>query len=415
MRRVAVSGIGVVSPLGNSATEVLANARSGRSGVRRLDIPFATRLAAPIAATAQFEPGTDFDAIKAKMLDRFSMFALFAANQAVQGSQGAFAELDASRAGVFVGTGIGGTLSMDAGYQTLYGEQSDRIKPFTILMGMHNAAAAWIGIEHGLRGPNMTYSNACASSTVAIGEAWMRVAYGQLDVAIAGGSEAPLSPGSLKAWDALRTVASMDTQDPSASCRPFSKNRSGMVLGEGAAMLVIEPWDRAVARGAQILGEILGYGQSNDASHITQPSVAGQAAAMQAALQAARLDPQAVDAINAHGTGTQANDRSETAAIRAVFGRRAEQIPISATKAIHGHLLGAAGALECVLSLLAMQEAVALPTMHLQQSDPECDLDYVANCARVGFAARVMLSNSFAFGGMNAVLALRGVGANGAC
>lgn len=415
MRRVAVSGIGVISPLGNSAAAVSANARAGRSGVRRLDIPFATRLAAPIAATVQFEPGTDFDIVKARMLDRFSLLALFAANQAVQGSHGALTEFDAARAGVFVGTGMGGTLSMDAGYQTLYGEQSDRIKPFTVLMGMHNAAAAWIGIEHGLRGPNMTYSNACASSTVAIGEAWMRVAYGQLDVAIAGGSEAPLSPGSLKAWDALRTVASMDTQDPSTSCRPFSKNRSGMVLGEGAAMLVIEPWDRAVARGAQIFGEILGYGQSNDASHITQPSVAGQAAAMHAAMQAARLDPQAVDAINAHGTGTQANDRTETAAIRAVFGRRAEQIPISATKAMHGHLLGAAGALECVLSLLAMQEAVALPTMHLQQADPECDLDYVANLARVGFAARVMLSNSFAFGGMNAVLVLRGVDASGGC
>jgi 3-oxoacyl-[acyl-carrier-protein] synthase II len=256
----------------------------------------------------------------------------------------------------------------------------------------------------------MTYSTACSSSTVAIGEAWMRVACGQLEVAIAGGSEAPLSPGSLKAWEALHTVATMDAQDPSASCRPFSKNRSGMVLGEGAAMLVIEPWDRALARGAPVIGEILGYGQSNDASHITRPSVAGQAAAMAAALLAARTDPQEVDAINAHGTGTQANDRAETAAIRAVFGNRADQIPISATKAMHGHLLGAAGALECVLSLLAMRHEVAMPTMHLQQPDPECDLDYVSNEARVGVAARVMLSNSFAFGGTNAVLVLQHAG-----
>ena len=413
MRRVVVSGIGVVSPLGNSAAEVLANARAGRSGVRRLDISFANRLSAPIAATIHLDPTLDFDAFKARMLDRFSMLALFAANQAVQGSHGALAMLDRARAGVFVGTGMGGAHSMDASYQTLYGERSDRIKPFTVLMGMHNAAAAWIGIEHDLRGPNMTYSTACSSSTVAIGEAWMRVASGQLDVAIAGGSEAPLSPGSLKAWDALRTVAAMDVDDPSASCRPFSKNRSGMVLGEGAAMLIIEPWERARARGAPVLGEILGYGQSNDASHITQPSVAGQAAAMQAALLAARTDPQAVDAINAHGTGTQANDRTETAAIRAVFGVRAEQIPISATKAIHGHLLGAAGALECVLSLLAMQDAIALPTMHLQQPDPECDLDYVANIARLNVAARVMLSNSFAFGGTNAVLVLQRAAPNG--
>lgn len=409
MRRVAVSGIGVVSPLGNSTAEVLANARAGRSGVRRLETSFASRLAAPIAATAHIDEGVGhgIDAGKARMLDRFSLFALIAANQAVQGSGDALAGLDPTRAGVFVGTGMGGTHSMDEGYQTLYGERSDRIKPYTILMGMHNAAAAWIGIEHGLQGSNMTYSTACSSSTVAIGEAWLRVASGQLEVVIAGGAEAPLSPGSLKAWEALHTVATMDPADPAASCRPFSKNRSGMVLGEGAAMLVIEPWERAVARGAHILGEVLGYGQSNDASHITRPSLAGQASAMAAALQAARVAPQEVDAINAHGTGTQANDRTETAAIRAVFGARAAHIPISATKAMHGHLLGAAGALECVLSLLAMQHEVALPTMHLQQPDPDCDLDYVPNTARAGVAAQVMLSNSFAFGGTNAVLVLR--------
>jgi 3-oxoacyl-[acyl-carrier-protein] synthase II len=389
---------------------VLANARAGRSGVRRLATPFASRLTAPIAATASFDEGVDFDPGQARMLDRFSLLALFAANQAVQEAHGALSNVDRERAGVFVGTGMGGTLTMDGGYQTLYGEQSDRIKPFTILMGMHNAAAAWIGIEHGLRGPNLTYSTACSSSTVAIGEAWMRVACGQLDVAIAGGSEAPLSPGSLKAWEALHTVATMDAQDPAASCRPFSKNRSGMVLGEGAAMLVIEPWDRAKARGADILGEILGYGQSNDASHITRPSVEGQAAAMNAALRAAGVDRRDVDAINAHGTGTQANDRTETAAIRAVFATHADRIPISATKAMHGHLLGAAGALECVLSLLAMQHEVGLPTMHLQLADPDCDLDYVANAAREGLQAQVMLSNSFAFGGTNAVLVMRRAG-----
>jgi len=408
MRRVAVSGIGVVSPLGNSAAEVLANARAGRSGIRRLDIPFAGRLSAPIAGTAHFDQEAHFDTSKARMLDRFSMFALFAANQAVEGSHGALAGPDRSRVGVFLGTGMGGTLTMDSGYQTLYGEDSDRIKPFTILMGMHSAAAAWIGIEHALRGPNMTYSTACSSSAVAIGEAWMRVAFGQLDVAIAGGAEAPLSPGSLKAGEALHTVAVMDADDPSASCRPFSMNRSGMVLGEGAGMLVIEPWERATARGASILGEVMGYGLANDAIHITRPSVEGQAAAMSSALQSAQIGPREVDAINAHGTGTQANDCTETAAIKAVFGDRAHQIPISATKAMHGHLLGAAGAVECVLSLLAMRHSVLLPTMHLQQPDPDCDLDYVPNQAREGAAARTMLSNSFAFGGTNAVLVLRG-------
>jgi len=407
MRRVAVSGIGVVSPLGNGAAELFGNARAGRSGIHRLDIPFAPRLLAPLAATARFDETEHFDATRLRTLDRFSLFALYAAQQAVDDSHSALLGIDRSRAGVFVGNGMGGTLTMDAGYKTLYGDASNRIKPFTILMGMQNAAAAWVGIEHDLRGPNMTYSTACSSSTVAIGEAWMRVACGQLDVALAGGTEAPLSNGSLKAWEALRTLASIDAEEPSASCRPFSKNRSGMVLGEGAAMLVIEPWDRALARGAPIHGEILGYGLSSDASHITRPSVQGQATAMRAALQSAAIGPHAVEAINAHGTGTLANDRTETAAIKAVFGDRAHSIPISATKALHGHLLGAAGALECVLSLLAMRHEVALPTMHLQTPDPDCDLDYVANRARDGVAARTMLSNSFAFGGTNAVLVLR--------
>lgn len=407
MRRVAVTGIGVVCPLGNGTSEVFANAHAGRSGVHCLDSPFGNRLTAPLAATSRLDEANQFEPAKARMLDRFSMFALIAANQAAASSHDAIARVDRARVGVFVGTGMGGTHTMDDGYKTLYEDGSNRIKPFTILMGMHNAAAAWIGMEHDLRGPNLTYSTACSSSAVAIGEAWMRVACGQLEVAIAGGAEAPLSCGSLKAWEALHTVASVNAHAASASCRPFSADRTGMVLGEGAAMIVLEPWARAQSRGAEILGEVLGYGLSNDASHITRPSVAGQAAAMCAALQSAGIESQEVDAINAHGTGTKANDSTETAAIRSVFGRRAAEIPISATKAIHGHLLGAAGALECVLSLLAMRHSVALPTMHLQTPDPECDLDYVPNCARDGFAARTMLSNSFAFGGTNAVLVLR--------
>ncbi|WP_296446174.1 beta-ketoacyl-[acyl-carrier-protein] synthase family protein [Rhodoferax sp. UBA5149] len=407
MRRVAVTGIGVVSPLGNSAAEVYVNAHAGRSAILRLEVSFAHRLAAPLAATAHFEGADHFEPPKLRMLDRVSQFAVVAANQALLDARCDGDPIDRSRAGVFVGTGMGGSQTSDDGYKTLYGDESDRIKPFTVLMGMHNAAAAWIGIEHVLRGPNLTYSTACSSSAVAIGEAWLRVASGSIDMAIAGGTEAPLSFGSLKAWEALHTLASIDVDEPSASCKPFSKNRSGMVLGEGAAMLVLEPWDNAVARGAPIHGEILGYGLSTDASHITRPSVEGQAAAMRAALQSAALAPSAVDAINAHGTGTQANDAVESAAIKAVFGDRAYRIPISATKALHGHLLGAAGALECVLSLLAMQHAVALPTMHLQTPDPACDLDYVPNAARDGLAVRTMLSNSFAFGGTNAVLVLR--------
>jgi 3-oxoacyl-[acyl-carrier-protein] synthase II len=406
-QRVAVTGIGVVSPLGNNPTEVYCNAHAGRSGVQRLEVPFAHRLVAPLAASVQFMGSHHFEPPRLRMLDRASQFAIAAANQALDQANRALDRVERSRVGVFVGTAMGGSLTSDEGYKILYGDSSDRIKPFTVLMGMHNASASWIGIEHGLRGPNLTYSTACSSSAVAIGEAWRRVAAGDLDVAIAGGTEAPLSFGSMKAWEALHTLAAIDADDPACSCKPFSKTRSGMVLGEGAAMLVLESWKSAVTRGAAIQGEILGYGLSTDASHITRPSVQGQADAMRAALHSTGLDASEVDAINAHGTGTQANDMVETAAIKAVFGERAHQIPISATKAIHGHLLGAAGALECVLSLLAMQHAVSLPTMHLQTSDPECDLDYVPNAARSNATTRTMLSNSFAFGGTNAVLVLR--------
>lgn len=407
MRRVAVTGIGVVSPLGNSSGEIFQNACAGRSRVHRLDASFAHRLIAPLAATTTFDGAQHFDLAKLRMLDRVSQFALVAAGDALTDSQIRLSELDLSRAGVFVGTGMAGTQSNDEGYKTLYGDASDRIKPFTVLLGMHNAPAGWIGIEHGFRGPNLTYSTACSSSAVAIGEAWLRVANGSIDLALAGGSEAPLSFGSLKAWEALHTLASIDPTDASTSCKPFAKNRSGMVLGEGAAMLVLEAWDAAVARNATIHGEIIGYGLTTDAGHITRPSVDGQAAAMRAALKSAAIDGTAIDAINAHGTGTQANDPVETAAIRAVFGEHARRLPISATKAMHGHLLGAAGALECVLSLLAMQHQVMLPTVHLNVPDPECDLDYVANVARTNVSVRTMLSNSFAFGGTNAVLVLR--------
>ncbi len=409
MKRVAITGVGVVSPLGHHAQEVFEAARSGRSAIRRLDIPGVHRLAVPLAATVQFDGADHFDPPQHRLMDRVSQFAVVAARRAIADAQCELTEIERERTGVFLGTGMGGTLSTDEGYQTLYAEQSDRIKPMMILKGMHNAPAAWIGIEHGLLGPNMTYSTACSSSSVAIGEAWLRLASGALDVAIAGGSEAPLSLGSLKAWEAMHTLASMDADDPATSCKPFSRNRSGMVLGEGAALVVLECWDRAKARGALIHGELIGYGLTTDASHIARPSVDGQAAAMRAALTAAGISAQEVDAINAHGTGTPANDSVETAAIKRVFGARAGHIPISATKALHGHLLGAAGALEFVLTLLALQHNVALPTMHLRVPDPECDLDYVPNTAREGAAGRTMLSNSFAFGGTNAVLALRAV------
>ena len=347
MRRVAVTGMGVVSPLGNGASQAFAQARAGHSGVHCLQASFTDRLTAPLAATASFNGADHFEPPKLRMLDRVSQFALVAASQAVADARADFPQADRGRVGVFLGTGMGASQTSDDGYKTLYGDRSDRIKPFTVLMGMHNAPAAWIGIEHDLRGPALTYSTACSSSAVAIGEAWLRVAHGALDVAIAGGAEAPLTFGSLKAWEALHTLAAVDPVDPSCSCKPFSANRSGMVLGEGAAMLVLESWDHAVARGAPIHGEILGCGLATDVGHITRPSVEGQVAAMVAALQSASIEASAIDAINAHGTGTPANDAVETAAIKAVLGQRAYQVPISATKSMHGHLLGATAALEC--------------------------------------------------------------------
>jgi 3-oxoacyl-[acyl-carrier-protein] synthase II len=274
-------------------------------------------------------------------------------------------------------------------------------------MAMQNAPAAWIALEHGFTGPNLTFSTACSSSAVAIGEAWSRIRQGEVDIILAGGAEAPLTLGVLKAWESLRTVATMDANNPESSCKPFSKNRSGLVLGEGAAVIVLEAWEHAVARGAQIHAELIGYGLCTDTGHITRPSSEGQARAMHLAIASAGIEVTDIGYINAHGTGTVANDAVETAAIKQVFGPAAYEIPISSTKSTHGHLLGAAGALELMASILALQSRTAPPTMHLHEPDQECDLDYVPNEARKNLDIAVAMSNSFAFGGTNAVLIVR--------
>jgi 3-oxoacyl-[acyl-carrier-protein] synthase II len=404
MNAVAITGLGVVSPLGNDADTFYRALLDGRSGIRHLESRLKERLGTRIGATVAFDSASHFPAPKLRMLDRVSQFALVAAGQAIAQSRGALEGIDRRRAGVFVGTGMGGSESTDEGYHTLYADNSDRVKPFCVLMAMTNAPAAWIGLDHGLQGPNLTYSTACSSSTVAIGEAARRIAHGECDVAVAGGAEAPLSFGTIKAWEALKTLANEDPRDPGASCKPFSRDRSGLVLGEGAAMLVLEDERRARARGAPILATIVGYGLATDATHITRPSVAGQAAAMRLALEDSGLGPDAVGYINAHGTGTAANDSVETAAIREVFGLRAQATPVSSTKSMHGHLLGAAGALELVAAILAAREKVLPPTTNLAVPDPECDLDYVPNAARRVDSVGAVMSNSFAFGGTNAVL-----------
>jgi 3-oxoacyl-[acyl-carrier-protein] synthase II len=341
------------------------------------------------------------------MLDRASQFALVATQQALDDAGLGRADTDNERTGVFLGTGMGGAQTTDDGYETLYGRQSDRIKPFSVLLAMNNAAASWIGLEHGAKGPNLTYTTACSSSAVAIGEAAKRIRAGEADTMIAGGSEAPLFLGPMKAWEALHTLASEDPENPSASCKPFSKNRSGMVLGEGAAIVILEDWEQAVARHARIHAELIGYGLATDTAHLTRPSVEGQARSMRVALASAAIDACAVDYINAHGTGTVANDAVETQAIKQVFGAHAYKLPVSSTKSMHGHLLGAAGAIEFIISVMTMKTGIIAPTANLVLPDPDCDLDYVPNQARAASSMNIVVSNSFAFGGTNAVLVAR--------
>jgi 3-oxoacyl-[acyl-carrier-protein] synthase II len=407
--RVAVTGLGVVTPLGNSTEELFASLRAGKSGIRTLPAPCSETSGSSIGATVETPVCASIPEIRRCKQDRVSYLALVAAIQAVDDSGIDFNRENRERCGVSVGTGMGGATTTDEGYHTLYAERSGRIKPFTVIAAMTNAAAAWIGLQYALVGPNLTYSTACSSSAVSIGEAAEKIQTGRADVMIAGGAEAPLTPGVLRAWDAMRTLARPDKLNPGASCRPFSVSRSGLVLGEGAAFLVLESWDHAVRRGAKIHALLRGYGLTTDTDHITRPSVLGQAGAIRAALNSAGLTPGEVDYINAHGTATLQNDAVETAAIKEVFGSRAYQIPVSSTKSMHGHLLGAAGALELVICVGCLERGWIPPTMHLDQPDPACDLDYVVGAARENTPPRIVLSNSFAFGGTNAVLAVEKV------
>ncbi len=404
MRRVAVTGLGVVAPLGQSVNELFTNLSAGHSGIRYLSPGPGESARSRIGAPVEFNGQAHFAAPRLRMLDRVSQLALTAAAQAIGDARIDFSTERPERCGVFVGTGMGGAESTDDGYRTLYAERSDRIKPYSVLLAMTNAAASWLGIEYAFRGPNLTYSTACSSSAVAIGEAARRIRCGEVDLMLAGGAEAPLTFGVLRAWEAMRTLANADPDDPSASCRPFARSRSGLVLGEGAAFVVLEEWDHAIRRGATVHAELSGYGLTTDISHITRPTVEGQASAMRAALHSSGLHADEIDYVNAHGTATLQNDAVETAALKEVFGERAYRVPISSTKSMHGHLLGAAGALELVIAVTSLERGVVPPTMHLDSPDPACDLDYVAGTARTGLSLQAAMSSSFAFGGTNAVL-----------
>jgi len=407
MHRVAITGLGVVAPPGNSVAAMFSSLVDGRSAIAPLQMPGADRLHSPIGASLRFDGSAHFTPAQLRQLDRVSQLSLAAAAQAISDAGLDPAMEPRERCGVCVGTSLGGAITTDAGYQVAYAQRSERVATYSVLAAMANAPASWIASQHGFSGPNLTYSTACSSSAVALGEAARRIQQGDVDIMIAGGAEAPLTFGVLLAWDALRVLAAVDPVDPSHSCRPFSANRSGLVLGEGAAFLVLEQWEHAQARGAHIHAELAGYGLVTDVAHITRPSVEGQARAMLAALRSAGLRPDQIGYVNAHGTATSQNDQVETAALKDVFGPRAHELPISSTKSMHGHLLGAAGALEFLISVAAMQSGVLPPTMHLDRPDPACDLDYIPGHARRDVQIDAVMSNSFAFGGTNAVLIAR--------
>lgn len=405
VRRVVVTGAGVLSPVGNDRETFFSTLMAGKSGIRRLESAFVDALDTKIAAwIPDFDPLAHMSKSKAGAMDRVTQFAVVASQQAIADAGLDLEAMDRERMGVYLGTGMGGSGSIEEGYVRLYRDNASRLKPFTVLMAMNNAAGSQVALEFGLTGPDLTFCTACSSSSVAIGEAARQIRHGYADVMLAGGSEALLTYGTIKAWEALRTLANEDADNPSASCKPFSADRSGLVLGEGAAMVVLEDMEGALARGARIYGEIIGYGSSNDSAHITQPSVEGQARAMRRALADAGITADQLDYINAHGTGTKLNDATETAAIKQVCG---SAIPVSSTKSMHGHLMGAAGAVEFIACLMALEKQALPPTAHLAQPDPECDLDYIPNIGRENVRVNTVMSNSFAFGGTCGVLIAR--------
>ena len=398
---MVATGYGVVSALGGSWPSHAAALRAGRCGIGPLsgveDRSLSICIAAEVKEFADWEGGNG--RIRGSLLDRFSRFALTAAGEAVTSSGIEFDSDLAPRTATIIGSSQGGARTLEENYRLLYGSKGGRVPPLTIPRSMANAAACLVSMAHGLTGPAWCVSTACASSNHAIGQAFHLIRHNGADAALAGGAEAGMALGPLKAWESLR-VMSRD------ACRPFSRNRSGMVQGEGAAVLVLEELSIARARGARILCELVGFGMTADANDIVQPSAEGACRAMRLALEDASLAPESVGYINAHGTATTANDRNETAAIREAFGAHADQLSVSSTKSMHGHSIGASGAIEMGAVILALQDGVIAPTIGYEEPDPDCDLDVTPNAAGQR-EVDVAMSNNFAFGGMNAVVLAR--------
>jgi nodulation protein E len=402
LKRVAVTGWGVVSPIGLDAPTYWAGLVAGRCGIGPISIAPNERLRQKIAAEIKdFDPIVHLAPDRLKFLDRVSQLAVVAAQEAIAGSGLVLDDGLRPHTACIIGSGAGGQITQDEVFRQFYEEKASRVPPLTIPKMMLSGPASHVSMHFGLEGPAYAVASACASATHAIGQAFHMLRSGAVRCAVAGGAEAGITLGSLKGWEAMRIMAP-DT------CRPFSKDRLGMVLGEGAAVVVLETFDDAVRRGAEILGEIVGFGMSADARDLISPDEVGMARAMTAALGDGRLAAQDVQYVNAHGTGTAANDVAETSALKRVFGEHARSLAISSTKSMVGHPLGAAGALEFVATLMALRAGVAPPTIGYREPDPLCDLDVVPNEAR-SLAMNAAISNSFGFGGLNAVLAVKRV------
>src|SRR5689334_13318484 len=400
MRRVAITGAGSISALGRNTAEFAESLRLGRSGIGPIQSADMSQIRFQNGAEVpDYSHRPYFDDRRADFMDRFAQFAVIAAREAVAMAGVEWTPELRETAAIVTGSCVGGQSTEDIGFRDVYKLGHNRVHPLTIPKTMANAGASHISMEFGITGPAFTISTACSSAGHAIGQAFAMVRSGMVDLALTGGSEAPFSFGILKAWEAMRVVSP-------ETCRPFSKDRKGMILGEGAAMFVIEPLEAAQARGAHIHAEIVGFGMSADACHITQPSSEGAARAMRAALRDAGIAPTEIGYLNAHGTATPANDPTETAAIRSIFGAHADRLPVSSTKSMHGHALGAAAALECLAAIIALRDGVLPPTANFNEPDPDCNLDVIPNVSRQAEVEYAM-SNSFAFGGLNAVLILR--------
>lgn len=400
MRRVVVTGMGMVSALGGTAAEHCAGLSEGRSGVAELEIEDIDRLSITLGGQAKHYVGEElFSRSELALFDRCTQMALTAAAEAVTAAGLELSDEERLRAATVIGTALVGMGTINDAYRTVYQEGKNRVHPFIVPRLMASAPLSQISMAHGLMGPAYTVTTACSSANHAMGQAFQMVRSGMVDVAVTGGAEAPLVFGVMKAWEGLR-VMSKD------ACRPFSKTRNGMIQGEGAAIYVLETLERAQGRGAEILAEIVGFGMSADAGDIVQPSTDGAGRAIRGALADAGMAPEEVGYINAHGTGTAANDRTECQAVRQVFGSHADSLMISSTKSMHGHCLGGAGAVEMAAVIHALKNGIVAPTINYEEPDPDCDLDVVPNVAREA-KVTAALSNSFAFGGLNAVLALR--------